>query len=73
MVVDSRANKVSEKILTTVKSSNLHFIVNETPYSAFITMRKRVIKDYRDLSHATFMDDIITDTQVYQHLPFYNY
>ena len=64
MVVDNRANQVCEKILSTVKFSNLHFIVNETPNSAFITMRKRFTKDYIDLPNVTLVKDVIEDTQV---------
>ena len=64
MVMDIRANQVCEKLISTVKSSKLNFIVNEMPYSAFITMRKRFTKEYRDLCNVTLADDIIEDTQV---------
>ena len=41
MVGDVRANKVCEQLLNSVKTSNLNYLVNETPYSAFITIRNQ--------------------------------
>lgn len=64
MVVDIRANVVCEKILNTVNSSNLNYIVNETPYSVFITMRKRFTNDFRDLTNVTLVEDVIEETHI---------
>ena len=38
------AQDVCEKLVNQVKSSNLNFVVRETPYSVFITLRKSFIK-----------------------------
>ena len=42
---DTRAHTVCEQMLSILKSSNLNYIVKETPYSAFVTIRKRFVKD----------------------------
>ena len=36
----------SDAVLQCVKSSNLHFAVNETPFSVYITLRKKFL--YRE-------------------------
>ena len=46
MVVNSSPYKVCENLINDVKASNLNYLVNETPYSAFITIRKRFTKEY---------------------------
>ena len=46
MVGSIGASHVCENLLNNVKSSNLNYLVNETPYSAYITIRKMFIKNY---------------------------
>ena len=48
------ANQVCEKLLGNIRTSKLNYLVNETPYSAFITIRKRFIKGYADSSNVPF-------------------
>ena len=57
MVGDVRANKVCEQLLNSVKASNLNYLINETPYLAFITIRKRFAKGYEDISNVTVAQD----------------
>ena len=40
-----QASEVCNKILQGIKSSNLNFVINETPYSANICIRKRFVKE----------------------------
>ena len=58
MVMNIRANQVCETLLTTIKASNLNYLVNETPYSAFITIRKRFTKDYNESSNVTLAREL---------------
>ena len=58
MVQDLMANLVCEKLLNNVKASNLNYLLNETPYSAYIIIRKRFNKDYQDLINVTLVQDI---------------
>ena len=57
MVGDIRAHKVCEQLLNYVKVSNLNYLVNETPYSAFITIRKRFTKGSEDITNVTLVQD----------------
>ena len=45
MVGESSAQYACGKILFSLKNSNLNYVVKETPYSAYITIRKKFIKD----------------------------
>ena len=38
----------SDGVLQCVKSSNLHFSISETPFSVYITLRKKFTNIYRD-------------------------
>ena len=49
----SQANETCEKALRSIKRSQLNFLLQETPYSVFITIRKRFIKNFKNLSTAT--------------------
>ena len=53
MVTEFLANQVCEKIIQDVKTSDLHFLLNETPYSAHITIRKKFTKVHADSSNVT--------------------
>jgi predicted RNase H-like nuclease (RuvC/YqgF family) len=44
MTGNLRANIVCNQVLRVVKESNLNYLVKETPYSAFITIRKKFIR-----------------------------
>ena len=54
MTNDNRAHRVCEEYLTILRRSQLNYLVNETPYSAHISIRKKFLKDARDLSNVTF-------------------
>ena len=45
MLIKNKAHKVCEQLLSIMKSSQLTYVVRETSYSAFITTRKRFIRD----------------------------
>ena len=45
MVGESSAQYACGQILFGLKNSNLNYVVKETPYSAYITIRKKFIKD----------------------------
>ena len=53
MSYDIRAHTVCEQMLAILKSSKLNYLVKETPYSAFVTIRKRFVKDNQDISGVT--------------------
>ena len=57
MVENVMANQVCEQILNYVKASNLNYLINETPYSSVITVRKRFTKDFKDSSDVTSVDN----------------
>ena len=38
------ANSACNQVLQIIKESNLNFLINETPYSAFVTIRKKFVK-----------------------------
>ena len=39
-------NKSCQNVLDVLKASNLNFLIQESPYSAYITIRKRFVKDF---------------------------
>ena len=39
------ANFVCNQILRVIKESELNYLINETPYSSFITIRKKFVKN----------------------------
>jgi hypothetical protein len=43
-VMSTSPQKSSDMILNQIKTSNLHFIANETPYSLYVTIRKKFLK-----------------------------
>ena len=45
MTDKSRASVMCNQVLRVVKESNLNYLVEETPYSAFVTIRKKFVKD----------------------------
>ena len=52
---DIRAHTVCEQMLSILKTSKLNYLVKETPYSAFVTIRKRFVKDTKDLPGVTLV------------------
>ena len=48
-----RAQLVCEELLGVLKKSKLNYLVKETPYSAFVTIRKRFLKDNKDIPKVT--------------------
>ena len=46
------ANYVCNQVLKIVKESNLNYLVNETPYSAYVTIRKRFVKHSAEVTLA---------------------
>ena len=55
MSYDTRAHTVCEQMLSILKTSKLNYLVKETPYSAFVTIRKRFVRDTRDLPGVTLV------------------
>ena len=53
---------VCEKLLGKVKSSNLNFVVRETPYSVFITLRKSFASTKETNNHVLEQHDEIGDS-----------
>ena len=54
------ANFVCNQLIRVIKESNLNYLVNETPYSAFITIRKKFVKN-RDGQEAFEVDSTVND------------
>ena len=54
------------QVLKVLKDSNLNYLVNETPYSAFITIRKKLLRhiEERETGDVTFAADIITNADI---------
>ena len=66
MVTNIRAHNICEKLLTYIKASKLNYLVHETPYSVFITIRKRVIKECQELSGVTPVHEDSENIEEYQ-------
>ena len=66
MVVRNMANQVCEKLLNNTRTSKLLYLVNETPYSAFITIRKQFIKGYEESSIVTIAQNEVPSLEVLQ-------
>ena len=64
-----KAHRVCEDLLSILKSSKLNYLVKETPYSAFVTIRKRFVKD-SDISDVTIVprDDVDCDLKRENHI-----
>ena len=60
MTGNSKANYVCNQVLRVIKESDLNYLVNETPYSAFITIRKKFIKN-REVQEASGTVNCIDD------------
>jgi len=43
------AEKACKKVLTTIRRSNLHFVMRETPFSAEVTIRKKFVKSFQTI------------------------
>ena len=50
------------KVLDTLKSSGLTYTLNETPYSVYLTVRKKYTQEYSPLQHDSEHDTIDKDT-----------
>ena len=46
------------QILFNLKNSNLHYLIKETHLSAFITIKKKFIKEPEDAQHSNVGDDM---------------
>ena len=57
MPSDLIAHRVCEQMLSILKSSMLNYLVQETPYSAFVTVRKRFVKDIQEISWVTLVSE----------------
>ena len=57
MVGEFLADQVCEKLIKDIKASNLNYLLNETPYSAYITIRKKFTKAHADLSNVTLVQN----------------
>ena len=58
MTGNLKANTVCSKVLTVLKESNLNYLVNETPYSAFVTIRKTFVKQIESSEVSLAYNDI---------------
>ena len=63
MSYDTRAHIVCEEFLSILRRSKLNYLVKETPYSAFVTIRKRLVKNGQELSNVTLVqgDSAVSD------------
>ena len=57
MSSDLLAHTVCEQLLSILKTSKLNYLVKETPYSAFVTIRKRFVNDVKELPYVTLAPD----------------
>jgi len=62
MTSENSANFACGQILFSLKSSQLNYIVKETPYSAYITIRKKFLKSFEQ-SEANIVNRIMTREQ----------
>ena len=53
MAVDLEPQDVCDQVLQVVRSSQLNFCSQETPYSVFLTLRKSFTKNFK---HPTFLE-----------------
>ena len=53
---DKQASLMCNQVLRIVKDSNLNYLVNETPFSAYVTIRKKFVKN-KEAEHSTAVDD----------------
>ena len=58
-----KAHKVCENLLNKVKHSKFNYLVNETPYSVFITIRKKFTKEHQDLPNVTLAQEVNVATE----------
>ena len=58
-----KANNVCNQVLKVLKESNLNYLVNETPYSAFVTIRKKFVKQMES-SEVTLAVDNISSQEI---------
>ena len=54
--MDSSAHDVCCTVLNAIRSSHLDFYLQETPYSAFITIRKKFIKTFQPSKYLSGVD-----------------
>ena len=47
MTVENSAEKVCGQILICLKMSKLNYMVKETPFSAYVTIRKKFLNSYQ--------------------------
>ena len=60
------AKQVCEKPLDNISTSKLYYLVNETTYSGFITIRKRITRGYDDSSNVTLAHDVDPNLEALQ-------
>ena len=57
MCNEERAHTFCGEMLSILKASKLNYLVKETPYSAFVTIRMRFIKDIKDICEVTLVPE----------------
>ena len=62
---DIQANVVCNQVLRVIKESNLNYLLNETPYSAYVTIRKKFVK-HRGTENTGVDDFALTDVALSQ-------
>ena len=60
------ANSVCNQVLQIVKESKMNFLINETPYSAFVTIRKKFVKCSAE---ATLETELIHEKPARENIP----
>ena len=60
------ANSVCNQVLQIIKESNLNFLINETPYSAFVTIRKKFV---RSCAEVTLEKEVIHEKSAREDIP----
>ena len=60
-----KAQECSDQILQFVKNSNLHFALQETPFSVYITLRKKFVREVAaaNLQKANFQSENMRETE----------
>ena len=53
---DKQTRFMCNQVLKVVKESNLNYLLNETPYSASVTVKKKFVK-HSDTEHTSAVDD----------------
>ena len=65
-MADLKALETSDQVILCLKKSGLNFLVQETPFAAFITIRKKFYKDFKKPPEAN--ENIVQDEKTIREL-----